>query len=103
MSETSKAEPDAAERVAALQRIGEKSRRVVELWLGQGRAGGGLPVSSELANDFLALGQRMLANPMAMVETQAEFWQDYLTLWQRTAQRMLGQEAEPVIEPARDD
>ena len=103
MSETSKAEPDAAERVAALQRIGEKSRRVVELWLGQGRADGGLPVSSDLANDFLALGQRLLANPMAMVETQAQFWQDYLTLWQRTTQKLLGQETEPVIEPAKDD
>ena len=101
-SETGKAEPDAAERVAALQRIGEKSRRVVELWLGQGR-GGGLPVSQDLANDFLALGQRLLANPMAMVETQAQFWQDYLPLWQRTAQKLLGQETEPVIEPAKDD
>ncbi len=105
MSETSKAAPaapDAAERMAALQRIGEKSRRVVELWLGQGH-GGGLPVSQDLANDFLALGQRLLANPMAMVETQAQFWQDYLTLWQRTTQKLLGQETEPVIEPAKDD
>ena len=89
--------------MAALQRIGEKSRRVVELWLGQGRGGGGLPVSQDLANDFLALGQRLLANPMAMVETQAQFWQDYLTLWQRTTQKLLGQATEPVIEPAKDD
>ena len=43
-----------------------------------------------LANDFLALAQQLLANPMALVETQAQFWQDYLTLWQRTTQRMLG-------------
>ena len=33
--------------------------------------------------------QHVLANPMALVETQAEFWQDYLTLWQRTTQRLL--------------
>ena len=63
MSETGKAEPDAAERVAALQRIGEKSRRVVELWLGQGRGGGGLPVSQDLANDFLALGAAAAGQP----------------------------------------
>jgi len=37
------------------------------------------------------------------VETQAQFWQDYLTLWQRTTQKLLGQETEPVIEPAKDD
>ena len=51
----------------------------------------------------MALSQQLLANPMALVETQAEFWQDYLTLWQRTTQRMLGFAAEPVIEPAKDD
>ena len=46
--------------------------------------------------------QHVLANPMALVETQAQFWQDYLTLWQRTTQRLLlGQEAQPVIEPPR--
>jgi polyhydroxyalkanoate synthase subunit PhaC len=102
-ADSAAAAEDSAARLAALQRIGEKSRAVVELWLGAGAGRGGPPVSPELANDFVALGQRMLANPVAMVETQAEFWQDYLTLWQRTAQRLLGQEAAPVIEPARDD
>jgi polyhydroxyalkanoate synthase len=102
-ADSATAAADSAERLAALQRIGEKSRAVVELWLGAGAGRGGPPVSPELANDFVALGQRLLANPVAMVETQAEFWQDYLTLWQRTAQRLLGQEAAPVIEPARDD
>src|SRR5262245_59014778 len=93
-----------ANQVAAMQRIGEKSRRVVELWLSNGGArGGNLPVSPSLAGDFLALTQHLLANPGALLETQAEFWQDYLTLWQRTAQRLMGQEAEPVIAPAKDD
>ena len=94
-----------AERVAAAGRIAEKSRRVAELWLSNGGAKGAgtLPVGSALANDFVALSQQLLANPMTLVETQAEFWQDYLTLWQRTTQRMLGFATEPVIEPAKDD
>ena len=91
-----------AEQMAAMQRIGEKSQRVVELWLGKGGAGT-LPVSADLASDFMRMTQHVLANPLALVETQTEFWQDYLTLWQRTAQRMLGLEAEPVIAPAKDD
>ena len=39
---------------AAMQRIGEKSRRVAELWLSKGgRAGGGtLPISADLASDL---------------------------------------------------
>ena len=94
-----------AERVAAAGRIAEKSRRVAELWLSNGGAKGAgtLPVGSGLANDFVALSQQLLANPMTLVETQAEFWQDYLTLWQRTTQKMLGFATEPVIEPAKDD
>ena len=43
MTETSKpaqAAADAAERMAAMQRIGEKSRRVAELWLSNGGASG---------------------------------------------------------------
>jgi len=95
---------DPAERMAAMRRIGEKSRRVVELWLGKGGIGAGaLPVSADLANGFMRMTQHVLTNPLALVETQTEFWQDYLTLWQRTAQRMLGLETEPVIAPAKDD
>ena len=94
-----------AERVAAAGRIAEKSRRVAELWLNEGgtKGGGALPVGSGLATDFAALSQQLLAHPMTLVETQAEFWQDYLTLWQRTTQKMLGFATEPVIEPAKDD
>ena len=96
---------DAQARIEALQRIAEKSGRVVELWLSNGGAGGtgSLPVGAGLAGDFLELTRRLLADPATLVETQAQFWQDYLTLWQRTAQRLLGQETEPVIEPAKDD
>jgi hypothetical protein len=81
-SKPAQAAADAAARMAAMQRIGEKSRRVAELWLRKGgRAGGGtLPVSADLAGDFMKMTQRVLANPMALVKTQAEFWQDYLTL-----------------------
>ena len=30
-------------------------------------------------------------------------WNDYLTLWQRTAERLMGQPAEPVVQPAAED
>ena len=70
-SKPAQAAADAAARMAAMQRIGEKSRRVAELWLSKGgRAGGGtLSVSADLAGDFMKMTQRVLANPMALVKT----------------------------------
>jgi polyhydroxyalkanoate synthase subunit PhaC len=102
---TAPTQPNSAERIAALQRIAEKSSRVVALWLSNNATGGtgALPVSRGLAKDFLEVTQRLLADPAALVETQAQLWQDYLTLWQRTTQRLLGQDTQPVIEPDKAD
>ena len=37
------------------------------------------------------------------MQAQLGFWQDYLTLWQNTARRMMGEEVQPVIaEDPRD-
>lgn len=61
--------PDAQARIDALQRIAQKSGRVVELWLNNGSASntGSLPASAGLAGDFLELTQRLLADPAALV------------------------------------
>ena len=50
--------------------------------------------------DFTA---KMLADPNRLVQAQMELWQQYMKLWQVTAQRMMGQPVEPVAEPAKGD
>jgi len=53
---------------------------------------------------FLELGARLLANPDALLREQAAFWQRYMELWQRTAQRVLfNQPVDPVVAPAPTD
>ena len=45
---------------------------------------------------------RLIANPARLVAAQLGFWQDYMTLWQNTARRVMGMETEPVIDaPAK--
>ncbi len=44
-----------------------------------------------------------MADPSRLVQAQLSLWNDYLTLWQRTAQRFLGGETEPMIEPSAGD
>ena len=46
---------------------------------------------------------RLMSDPQRLVQAQMSLWQDYMNLWQSTARRMMGQESEPVIAPARDD
>src|SRR3546814_5799747 len=44
-----------------------------------------------------------MADPAKLVQAQMNLWQDYMRLWQSTAQRMLGQEADPVATPDKGD
>ena len=44
-----------------------------------------------------------MADPSRLVQAQLSLWNDYLTLWQRTAQRFLGGDAQPMIEPSAGD
>src|SRR5262249_13472801 len=50
--------------------------------------------------DFTA---KMMADPNRLLQAQMELWQQYMKLWQVTAQRMMGQPVEPVAEPAKGD
>ena len=52
---------------------------------------------------FMEMTSRMMADPAKLVQAQMTLWQDYMRLWQSTAQRMMGQEPDPVVEPERGD
>jgi polyhydroxyalkanoate synthase subunit PhaC len=52
---------------------------------------------------FSELFTRMLSNPLGVMERQFNLMQDYAYLWQKTAQRMLGDEQPPVITPDSKD
>jgi len=56
-----------------------------------------------LSNAFQEFTAKLLADPSKVVAAQMELWQDYMKLWQATAQRMAGQKVEPVVEPAKGD
>src|SRR5690606_12999808 len=38
-----------------------------------------------------------MQNPAKLMQAQLGFWQDYMTLWQNTARRMMGMESDPVV------
>src|SRR5687768_17434034 len=52
---------------------------------------------------FFALFREMAAHPDRFVAAQFALWSDYATLWQRSAQRLMGTAVEPVVVPATGD
>ena len=92
--------------------IAERSQRIVSEWLKrQGdqphaadpqKAGSALDPLN-VGSAFMEMTAKLMTNPAAMLQAQLGFWQDYMTLWQNTAKRMVGAEAETVIDaPATD-
>jgi polyhydroxyalkanoate synthase len=56
-----------------------------------------------LAGTFMDLLRGMVADPAAIMEAQFALWRDYMNLWERTARRMMGGDAEPMVTPAAGD
>jgi len=101
----SKPLPDAAELSRQFAEIAEKSQRLVTdfLSLQNGEDNIGMATPMAIGAAFFEMTARLMSDPSKLVEAQLALWNDYLTLWQRTAQRMLGSEAQPVIEAPSED
>jgi polyhydroxyalkanoate synthase len=98
--------PDTSELAKSFSEIAERSQRILSDWLAKNGYMPQQPALSDplnIANSFLELTSKMMADPSKMVQAQMSLWQDYMSLWQHTTSRMMGQETKPVIEPRRDD
>jgi polyhydroxyalkanoate synthase len=96
--------PDAAEWSRSMADIAQRSQRLVLEFLERQSVDSPLPVDPlNVAGAFIEMTQRLMADPAKLLQAQLSLWQDYLTLWQRTAQRFLGEPAPAVVEPAPGD
>ena len=98
--------PDPVELSRRMAAIAERSQRLVAEFLqrqkpGENGIGMGDPLNIGAA--FFEMTTRMMADPTRLVQAQISLWNDYMTLWQRTAQRFLGGPSEPVVETPRGD
>jgi len=84
--------------------IAERSQRIVGEWLkrqASGPASNGDPLN--IASAFLEMTTRLMANPAKLMQAQLGFWQDYMSLWQNTARRIMGIDSDPVIQADAKD
>ncbi|MFC7477022.1 PHA/PHB synthase family protein [Dankookia sp. GCM10030260] len=95
--------PDPALVTRTMSEVAERGQRIVTDFLKRQANADGSPDPLNIGGAFLDMTARLMANPARMMQAQLGFWQDYLTLWQNTARRMMGAEPPPVIaEDPRD-
>jgi polyhydroxyalkanoate synthase len=97
--------PDPVEWSRSMTDIAHRSQRLVLDFMERQSTQSPVPVDPlNVAGAFVAMTQRLMADPARMMQAQFSLWQDYLTLWQRTTQRFLGGEPQPpVAAPASAD
>ena len=96
----STANDEMAETIAS---IAERSQSLVNNFIAHQGGQFSMADPTNIGNAFLELTQRMMADPAKMMEAQMALWQSYMELWRATGQKMMGQTAEPVASPDRDD
>ena len=97
--------PDLSELSQQITNIAEKSQHLVAEFLKRQSAENGVGMANPLSIGaaFFEMTARLMSDPSRLVQAQLSLWNDYMTLWQRTAQRFFGGSAEPMIEPPAGD
>jgi polyhydroxyalkanoate synthase subunit PhaC len=95
---------EAEKMQATFTDIAERSQKLLQGFSERYQADGPQqPDPLRLTQTFMDFTAKMLADPEKLVQAQMELWQQYLQLWQNTAQRLMGQTVAPVVEPAKGD
>ncbi len=96
--------PDPVKMSRAMADIARRSQALVSQFLQRtATESPGTMDPLNIGNAFFEMTSKMMADPAKLMQAQMSLWNDYLTLWQRTTQRLMGEEAEPVAVPTRDD
>lgn len=91
--------PDLAAMGGSMAGIAERSQRLVGDWLKrQAEDGAPGPDPLNIAGAFMEMTAKLMANPARLLQAQIGFWHDTMTLWQSTANRMMGIDTAPVID-----
>lgn len=85
--------------------IAERSQSLVRDFLDRQAQGGGMGHADPMnvGEAFMEMTRHLMMDPHKLVQAQVELWQDYMTLWQNTTRRLMGEEIAPTVAPAHDD
>ncbi len=98
-------EPDTGALAEQWQEMAEQSQRVIQAFIERQQRDDEYSIVDpvNIGRAFMQMTAQLMADPQKLAEAQLQLWQDSLKLWQSTAQRMMGGEAEPAAETPRGD
>jgi polyhydroxyalkanoate synthase subunit PhaC len=96
---------DPGEFARNMVRVGIQSQRLLgDFMKRQSEKVGNEPLDPlNITGTFMELVRGMVADPAVIMEAQFGLWRDYMGLWERTARRMMGGDASPLVAPAPSD
>jgi polyhydroxyalkanoate synthase len=89
--------PDPSHMSRTMADVASRSQRLVNDWLKRQAKEGMALDPMNIGGAFAEMTARLMSNPATLMQAQMHLWQDYLTLWQHTAKRIMGEETAPVI------
>jgi polyhydroxyalkanoate synthase len=96
---------DPAQLAKLYAEIAQNSGQLLTRFLERGPDGTKLGFNDDLgiAQAFFEAWGKMLADPLKLAEMQMNLWQDYMSLWQNSMLKFMGQESSSVIDPPKGD
>ncbi|MDO8287824.1 MAG: class I poly(R)-hydroxyalkanoic acid synthase [Parvibaculum sp.] len=83
--------------------LGQKAARLLIKGEESDGMGGAKEDAKRIGKAILDVASSYIKNPLKLVEAQNQLWNSYIDLMQATTRRLFGQDAEPVVKPARSD
>ncbi len=104
-SETDTGFSDLEQASRQMTEFADRSARVIQAFIDRQNSDDNFQVSDPvvIGKAFMEMTAKLMSDPVKLAEAQAQLFQSYANLWQQTLNRMQGEEAAPVIEPAKDD
>ncbi len=96
---------DVEKTAAVYKDFAERSQRIVNAFLARQQKGETYAVADpvDIGRMFVEASAKMMSDPAKFAEAQADLIKNYADLWQATAKRLAGDNADPIVQPARDD
>lgn len=94
-----------AEATLEVMKLGAKAQSLIADFLAKNASEGATAPYDPLniSSAFVDLSAKMMSDPSKLAEAQMQMWGDYMKLWQATSMKMMGQDADPVIEAHKGD